>query len=157
VIGKYATLAGGALGYGGGAVLGDEMLRSMGKALNPNEYMQYKNTVLRSFSFNWKFLPDSAQESRDCAAIVKIFRAASHADRKSAITLTVPDHVVISFHGVSSFPSMPDLVISNVSVTYNPNAASFFKQNNHPVEIDLSVSFQEIMPLYRADVEQGGF
>jgi hypothetical protein len=157
MVGKYAAIGSAAVGYGAGAVIGDEMLRSMGKALNPNEYMQYKNTVLRSFSFNWKFLPDNAQESVDCANIVKIFRAASHADRKSAITLTVPDHVVLSFHGVSSFPSMPPMVISNVSVTYNPNAASFFKQNNHPVEIDLSITLQEIMPIYRADVEEGGF
>jgi len=145
----------GALGYGIGSVVGDEMLRRMGKALNPNEYMQYKTTQLRTFSFNWKFLPDNKQESEDCTKIIKAFRAAAHAHRKSPITLTIPDQVLCTFHGVAGFPALPPLQITNVGVTYNPNAASFFKQNNQPVEIDFNVQLTEIVPIYRADVEKG--
>lgn len=155
--GSLSTLLGGGSGVGLGQVVGDEMLRRMGKSLNPNEYMQYKNTQLRSFSFNWKFLPDSIQESLDCEDIIRAFRGAAHAHRKSTITLTVPDHVVVSFHGVSGMVALPDVVISNVSVTYNPNSASFFKQNNNPVEVDLSVTLSEIMPIYRDDVENKGY
>lgn len=155
--GNLGVLAGGAGAATLGQAIGDEALRNMGKALNPNEYMQYKTTQLRTFTFNWKFLPDSIQESLDCEDIIRIFRAAAHAHRKSPVTLTVPDQVVISFHGTSGIPALPPLVISNVSVTYNPNSASFFKQNNNPVEMDLSVTFNEIMPIYRDDVETKGY
>jgi len=155
--GKAGQLLGGVLGGAGADVFGDEALRQMGKALNPNEYMQYKNTALRSFSFQWKMLPDSAKESNDCVEIIKIFRGAAHANRKSSMTLTVPDYIHMSFHGVGGMIDLPAMVISNVSVTYNPNAASFFKQNNHPVEIDLSITLSEIVPIYRDDVELGGF
>jgi len=137
-------------------VVGDEMLRGMGKALNPNEYMQYKNTALRTFSFQWKMLPDSSKESMDCAEIIKTLRAAAHAHKKSSMVLTVPDFVHMSFHGVGGMFNLPAVVISSVSVTYNPNAASFFKQNNNPVEIDLAVTLSEIVPIYRDDVELGG-
>jgi hypothetical protein len=140
-----------------GNAFGEEVLRQMGKALNPNEYMQYKTTQLRAFTFTWKMLPDSIQESLDCEDIVRIFRGAAHANRKSPVTLTVPDQVVVSFHGVSGIPAMPAMVITNVSVTYNPNAASFFKQNNNPVEMDLSVTLNEVMPIYRDDVEIKGY
>jgi len=53
--------------------------------------------------------------------------------------------------------NLPPTVISNVSVTYNPNAASFFKSDGRPVEIDLSITLNEIMPIYRDDVETKGY
>jgi len=151
------ALLGGAGGAGLGDALGDEIMRQMGKATNPNEYMQYKNTALRSFSFTWKMLPDSAQESSACSAIIKTFRGAAHANRKSSITLTVPDQVIVSFHGAKDIPALPLMVISSVSVTYNPNSASFFKDGNRAVEIDLSVTLNEVMPIYRDDVEIKGY
>ena len=149
-------IIGGGLSGAGGNVVGDEALRRMGKALNPNEYMQYKNTALRTFSFQWKMLPDCDKESADCAEIIKIFRAASHANKKSELVLTIPDYIHVSFHGVGGMINLPPMVISSVGVTYNPNAASFFKQNNNPVEIDLSITLSEIVPIYRDDVEFGG-
>jgi hypothetical protein len=155
--GNSAALATAGVAGTAGNAFGEEVLRQMGKALNPNEYMQYKTTQLRAFTFTWKMLPDSIQESLDCEDIVRIFRGAAHANRKSPVTLTVPDQVVVSFHGVSGIPAMPAMVITNVSVTYNPNAASFFKQNNNPVEMDLSVTLNEVMPIYRDDVETKGY
>ena len=156
-LGKGANnLVGAALGGGFADIAGDEQLRNMGKALNPNEYMQYKNTALRSFNFQWKMLPDSAKESEDCQEIIKIFRGAAHAHKKSDITLSVPDYVHVSFHGVGGMVNMPACVISNVSIVYNPNAASFFRQNNNPVEIDVTITLSEIVPIYRDDVELGG-
>ena len=152
--------AGGMVGGSGGgisAMIGTEELRKMGKVVNPNEYMNYKSTNLRSFQFNWKFLPDSQQESEDCIDIIGTFRAAAHAHKKSPFVLAVPDHLVISFHGVDGIPALPPVIITSVAVTYNPNAASFFSQNNNPVEIDLAVTCQEMMPIYRDDVEFKGY
>ncbi len=157
MLGSVAKVVGGAGGLVTGQAVADEVLRRSGKAVNPNEYMQFKNTSLRSFSFQWKFLPDSIQESLDCAEIIRVFRAAAHAHRNSAITLSVPDQVVASFHGTSGMPALPATVISNVAVTYNPNSASFFKHNNDPVEVDFSITLSEIMPIYRDDVENKGY
>jgi hypothetical protein len=157
MLGSVAKVVGGAGGLVTGQAVGDEVLRRSGKAVNPNEYMQFKNTSLRSFSFQWKFLPDTIQESLDCEEIIRVFRAAAHAHRNSAVTLSVPDQVIASFHGASGFPAFPATVISSVSVVYNPNSASFFKHNNDPVEVDFSITLSEIMPIYRDDVENKGY
>ena len=50
---------------------------------------------------------------------------------------------------------LPPCFIESVNVTYNPNNTSFFKRNNAPVEIGLSVGLKEIVPIYAADVERG--
>ena len=149
-------IGGGGLGIGADA-LADELLRRKGKVMNPNEFMQYQNTQLRSFSFQWKFLPDSAAESKACQDIIKRFRGSAHANRKSSITLSVPDQVVISFHGAKGFAGLPPLVITATNITYNPNSASFFEVDNTPVEIDFSVTLSEITPIYRDDVEKRGY
>ena len=144
-------------GYALGGVIKDEAMLNMSKQINPHEYMHYTSTGLRQFSFAWKFLPDSAQESLDVQHIIRKFRASAAANRKSSVTLTVPDQVILSFQGVSGMPALPPLVITNVSVTYNPNASSFFEVDNAPVEVDLAITLQEINPIYRQDIEEKGY
>ena len=50
---------------------------------------------------------------------------------------------------------LPSLVIESVNVSYNPNNTSFFKHGNAPVEVGLAITFKEMVPLYRQDVEEG--
>ena len=50
---------------------------------------------------------------------------------------------------------IPPCYIESVNVTYNPNVSSFFKQNNSPVEIGLSLTLKEIVPIYSGNVEEG--
>lgn len=50
---------------------------------------------------------------------------------------------------------LPPLVIESVNVTYNPNNSSFFMENNNPVEVAMSVTLKEIVPIYMQDVEAG--
>ena len=71
------------------------------------------------------------------------------------IVVTVPDHVVVSFHGARDMVQLPPCVIESVNVTYNPNVSSFFKQNNSPVEVGLAVTLKEMVPIYVEDVEAG--
>lgn len=143
------------LGYGVGGVLSDEMQRHYGSALNPNEYMAYQNTPMRSFSFTFNFLPDSPQESINATKIIKEFRMAAHAEKTDNLTVRVPDHCIVSFHGAADMIQLPPVVIESVNVTYNPNNTSFFKHNNAPVEIGLSVTLKEIAPIFKGDVERG--
>ena len=143
------------LGYGVGGVLSDEMQRHHGSALNPNEYMAYQNTPMRSFSFTFNFLPDSPQESINATKIIKEFRMAAHAEKTDNLTVRVPDHCIVSFHGAADMIQLPPVVIESVNVTYNPNNTSFFKHNNAPVEIGLSVTLKEIAPIFKGDVERG--
>ena len=146
----------GIAGMGLGTILCPETQRHIGKLFNPHEYMAYKSTGMRNFTFTWKFLPDSIEESTQCREIIKHFRTAAHAERLDNLRLSVPDHVVTSFHGAGDMIQLPPTVIESTTVSYNPNAASFFRDNNNaPVEVDLSVTLKEIVPIYKEDVRDG--
>lgn len=149
----------GVLGGSIGSLASTEVQKATGKIMNPNELLRYQNTALRSFSFNWTILPDSEDESKQAAGLIKFFRKSAHANRTSATLVTVPDHVVTSFHGGGNrevgMIQLPPCYIESVNVTYNPNNSSFFKQNNAPVEIGLAVTLKEIVPIYADDVERG--
>jgi len=142
--------------YGVGDIMQTELQRSTGKIMNPNELLRYQQTALRSFTFNWIFLPDNEYESNNATAIIKMFRKAAHATKQSSTMITVPDHVVVSFHGAKDMIQIPPCYIESANVTYNPNVSSFFKRNNAPVEIGFSLTLKEIVPIYSDDVE-GGF
>jgi len=142
--------------YGVGDIIATEMQRSTGQMLNPNEFISYQSTGLRNFTFNYVLLPDSESESNQITGLIKLFRKAAHATKNNQITITVPDQVVVSFHGARDMIQLPPCVIESVNVTYNPNVSSFFKQNNSPVEVGLSITLKELVPLYADDVE-GGF
>ena len=152
---SFGGVVGGLAGVAGADVIGDEYQRSTGKASNAHEYMAYGSTGMRTFSFTWTFLPDSKAESQSATDIIKHFRMAAHATKNDVVTINVPDHVVVSFHGSKDMIQLPPLVIETVNVVYNPNNSSFFRHGNAPVEIGLTVSFKEIVPIYRADVMAG--
>lgn len=153
--GKGATAVGGLIGAAGSSVVEDEYQRSFGVATNPHEYMAYQNTGLRSFTYTFTFLPDSKQESDSVTQIIKEFRHAAHADKIDSLKVTVPEHVIVSHHGAGDMIQLPPLVIESVNVTYNPNNASFFLDGGNPVEVGLSVTFREIVPLFKKDIEGG--
>ena len=154
--GPGAVALAGIAGLGLGSILSPETQRHIGKLFNPHEYMAYSNTGMRNFTFTWKFLPDSIEESTQCREIIKHFRTAAHAERLDNLRLSVPDHVVTSFHGAGDMIQLPPTVIESTTVSYNPNAASFFRDNNNaPVEVDLSVTLKEIVPIYKEDVRDG--
>lgn len=155
VSGTLAALTGAGLG----TVVQTEVQRGSGKIANPNEITMYNSTPLRSFTFSWTILPDSHFESEQATGLIKMFRTGAHARKDNKMLITVPDHVIVSFHGAgkagTEMIQLPPCVIESVNVSYNPNNTSFFKQNNAPVEIGLSVGLKEMAPLYQADVEAG--
>ena len=158
-VGKFLASKGGAaagfIGAAGASIVGDEYQRSSGKASNPHDYMAYQSTTLRSFTFTFTFLPDNHDESLEVTQIIRAFRSAAHARRNDALTLTVPDHVIVSHHGAGDMIQLPPCVLESVNVSYNPNNTSFFLQGNNPVEVGLSVTLKEIVPIYKQDVEAG--
>ena len=141
--------------YGIGDILQTEIQRTTGQVSNPNELLRYASTALRSFTFNWTFLPDSEDESKQVSGLIKLFRKSAHAVRDSSTLIIVPDHVICSFHGAADIVQVPPCYIESVNVNYNPNNSSFFKEGNRPVEIKMSVTLKEIIPIYQQDVGDG--
>ena len=160
IAGKIPKVPGGSimqalLGAGLSDLASAEIQRASGKIANPNEILMYQSTAMRNFSFNWTILPDSAKESKQAAGLIKMFRKSAHATKDNKMIITVPDHVIVSFHGARDMIQLPPCVIESVNITYNPNSSSFFKENNAPVEIALAITLKEMAPIYAGDVERG--
>ena len=153
--GQFSAL----IGAGLAQVVGTELQMGSGKLANPNELLEYSSTAMRNFTFEWTILPDSQKESEHAAGLIKLFRKSAHARKDNKMIVTVPDHVIVSFHGAgaerTNMIQLPPCVIETVNVTYNPNTSSFFKQNNAPVEIGLSIGLREMAPIYESDIEAG--
>ena len=154
-VGDKGSLTGGFLGAAGTGIVLDEYQRSSGKATNPHEYMAYQSTGLRSFSYTFTFLPDSKKESDEVVEIIKQFRHAAHASVIDGLKVQVPEHVVVTHHGAGDMIQLPPLVIESVNVTYNPNNASYFIEGSNPVEVGLSITLKEIVPIYKEDIDGG--
>ena len=153
--GQFSAL----IGAGLAQVISTELQQGSGKLANPNELLEYSSTAMRAFTFEWTILPDSQKESEHATGLIKMFRKSAHARKDNKMIVTVPDHVIVSFHGAGAqnteMIQLPPCVIESVNVTYNPNTSSFFKQNNAPVEIGLSIGLREMAPIYEADVKAG--
>ena len=153
--GQFSALVGAGLAQ----VISTELQQGSGKLANPNELLEYSSTAMRAFTFEWTILPDSQKESEHATGLIKMFRKSAHARKDNKMIVTVPDHVIVSFHGAGAqnteMIQLPPCVIESVNVTYNPNTSSFFKQNNAPVEIGLSIGLREMAPIYASDVEAG--
>jgi hypothetical protein len=150
ITGMVTTLLGGSVAD---AIKGEAEMRR-GSTMNPNEYIRYKSTPLRNFNFDFKFLPDTPEESIHCKNIIKSFRKNAHATKQSSITIEIPSTCIVSFHGIKDIVQLPPLVVTSVNTTFSPTAVTRFT-DKRPVEMNFSVSLQEIQPIYSGDVEAG--
>jgi hypothetical protein len=130
--------------------------RRAGKVANPRQYMMFKAPEMRSFSFAFSMIPQSESEAQDVIRIVKFFRKAAY-PQLSATTYAYlfPDLFKISFGNNDSMIKMPEVACTGVETTYNPNTQSYFVRGNIPVQVGISLSFQEMKAITRADIDEG--
>lgn len=152
-----ATVAGGVSGGGLAKSLAQEYQRHTQTTLNPREFMLYKSPGLRSFSFRFRFIPDSDQEAQQAEQIVYWFRKAMYPEKAGNYSYRFPDAIQIEFQNMTGVPRIPEVFLTNASITYNPNSMSYFKQDNRPVEINLSLDFKEMQPITRESIQNEGF
>lgn len=124
-------------------------------SLNPQEFMLFKAPNARQFSFTFNMMPRSANESSQCEKIIKYFRTKMYpvVDTKDLV-YNFPEVFTIRFGHVGGLPRIAESALTNATTTYNPNSMSYFKSNGNPVEIGLTLSFQELMPLTSEKISQ---
>ena len=158
--------AGGVAGGGPGALVGVALpstgnikalfQRERGRIMNPREYMLFKGVNMRSFPFNFTFIPQSEEEAQNVPKIIQFFRRAAYPQiHERGIDYIFPDAFTITFGQTESMVRIPEVVLTSINVTYNPNSISYFRYENMPVEITMEMSFQELRPIDRSMVEQG--
>lgn len=150
-----SLIGGGGVAAATSAIIQEEQRKNQ-ISLNPREFMLFKAPGMRNFSFRFRFIPDSKEESDQVLSIIKFFRTGMYPTVNGAFSYSFPDAFQIEFKKIEGVPKLPELYLESASTTYNPNSLSYFKHNNRPVEINLSLEFKELQPISRSEIE-GGF
>ena len=68
-----------------------------------------------------------------------------------------PDVFSITFGSIGDevLPKIAESALTNATMNYNPNSMSYFSYKGQPVEISMTLSFQELMPLTAENIEEG--
>ena len=149
-----ATLAGasvgGLLGAGAGALglasVGKGLGKRAGLAANPHMAVLFKGITFKEHSFNYKFIPRDQKESEDIQELCREFRFHMlPAYELGGFAYTYPDEfqIIFSEHLSPYLFSIGNCVLKSFNVTFNGSGVPSFSKSGAPMEIDISMGFQE--------------
>jgi hypothetical protein len=146
---------------GGASEIAEGLSIAGAVTMNPNVRSAFKGVSIREFSFTFKFIPKSKEESEQVAQIIKRFRIAAYPESIQAggidYGFRFPDmfDIKVKYQTASGEVTVGQkfqkCFLKGISTTYNPSTMSFHKDGS-PVEIDLTLNFVEEKTLDRSAV-----
>ena len=137
------------------------MAMSRGEIYNPNVELLYRGAGLRTFAFNYTFVPKNELEARQVNSIIMEFKKFSAPEETQSGMFKVP-HVwnVTYMTGGAKNPNMnafKKAALTGVSVAHNPGLDMHMTfPNGMPVVTSMSLSFQEVDIITRNDHDESG-
>lgn len=151
-----------------GSFLGQGIRNAVGLAagvtINPNLRTSFEGVGIRQFSFQFKFIPKSADESLEVKKIIRFFRFHAYPEEILVggvvpvgykfpnlfkIKLKYADNNSGQYKNIGTPIKMSYL--RSVQAAYNPTQQQFH-QDGMPTEIDLTLAFSEYKTLSRRDI-----
>ena len=133
---------------------------SRGQIYNPNVELLYKGPKIRSFTFNYTFVPKSAGEARSVNSIIKEFKMYSAPEESGDGMFEIP-HVwqVTYMAGGGPNPNMnlfKRAALTNVAVQANSGMSMHMShQDGQPIVYTMSLNFTEVDLVLRKDHQAG--
>lgn len=132
----------------------------MGVATNPYTRTAYDSTNIRQFSFSFKLIAESEKEQKAIRGIERTFRKFLYPKRAGAIALAYPPLCNIEFFRTGGkrneyMPNIKPSYLTTLEAVYNETATAVHKGTGAPIELSLTVSFQEERILTRDDLYRG--
>ena len=127
--------------------------------LNPNTNTTFSGNAIRSFTFAFKMIAQSAEEAELIRKIHSKFRAFTYADSRSdaqSLLLAFPPTWTIRFldgNGNENkfIPKIFSCYLVSIESSFN-STTNMFHRDGAPLEVDISVSYQETRTLTRTDI-----
>ena len=123
-------------------------------------FMAYSGPGYRSHSFAFSLKPESKDDSTEIENIVKFFKENSAPMQgnvsKLARLYKVPNVFEITFHPNAGLHKIKPSALETIEVKYGGEKYNIFKDDQMPVQVDISLSFKELEILNKEDVV-GGF
>lgn len=141
----------------------DAVLFGAKKIANPFQNTQFVGNNIRNFTFNFKMIAKTQQDAYTINKIHRKFRAKTYAskgnDNSSAFLKYPPIWEIDFIHGhddagFKKNPYMPEInlcYLTTVNTTFNTTAAAW-APTGAPIEVDISLTFQETRANERNDI-----
>jgi len=160
-----AFFAGQAVNVFGNNVNPQEILtRTTGQILNNNLELLFKGVQLRQFNFEFDLAPRDITESNTIKQIVRLFKQNMSAKKNGAnnaggLFLSSPNIFKLCYktggkkHAYlnSFFP----MAMKSLNMDYSSNITYATYEDTTPVSMKMSISLQEINPIYNEDYDTG--
>jgi hypothetical protein len=138
--------------------------RNSGQVLNPNMELLFKGVKLRSHNFSFDLAPRDSTEGYYVKQIIRTFKKemaarSSAASGGNGLFISAPSVFKIAYKtGKGRHPFLPILkpcALINMEVNYTGSGVYATYDDATPVHIKLTLSFQELNPVYYEDYNSG--
>jgi hypothetical protein len=124
---------------------------------NMNKQLMFQGTGMRTFEFEFEFIPKSLKEAKDITEIIKWFRSRMYPNYHG-VWFTVPDTIMIEFknatQSIKTLPRIKDSVITSCNITYGSEGVFGIMEGNteYPYSTTMTLSLQETAIITSDDI-----
>ena len=142
--------------------LGGILARQSGQILNPNSELLFNGVTLRTFGFEFTIAPRDETESLTVKKMIREFKKNMQASRTGAsgnegLFLKSPNVFQLTYrNGNKKHPFLHKfkvMALKDMAVNYTDSGTYATYADATPVKMRLSLSFQELSPIYSEDYE----
>jgi hypothetical protein len=157
VLAQIASKSGG-IGTSATDAISDAILYNKRTLLNPNQRTTFSGSNTRSYSLEFKLVAQSAKESNDIRELVKRLQYNAY-PAGNTLVLKYPSEFKISVLSAKStdynryYSPIYNCFLMNISTVYNASGNSFYS-DGAPLDVSLTLGFQETKALTRNDLEK---
>ncbi len=139
-----------------------DLLAREGAVMNPNMELLFRGPALRPFSFTYKLSPRDEAESMVIMRIIRMFKQSmAPQTTRSQLFLKAPNTYRLEFRSPRGgrthkfLPKIKECALADFGVNYTPDGSYMTYDNSSMVSYEMSLSFQEIEPVYNNDMGMG--
>ena len=137
---------------------------SAATAMTPNPFREqiFQSVDNRTFTFDYKFLPKSEQESRKVKNIITEFKYHMHPELSAGGLFYIypSEFNIVYFFGKKENPwvhKISTCVLTDMSIDYGNNSTFGTFGNGAPNEINMKLTFRELEVLTKERIDPGGY
>ena len=131
-----------------------------GLAANPKKEQAFKNVDFRTFSFDYQFAPKSATEAENVLNIIRSFKYHMHPEFKDTtgfLYIYPSEFDIVYYKGTQENLNIhrhTSCVLTEMNVNYTPNGIFSTFANGMPTQINITLTFKELMLLSKELIEK---
>ena len=150
---------------GGNTSLSGVLARTSGQVMNPNMELLFKGVQLRAFDFVFDLAPRDKKESETIKNIIRTFKVNMNAKNSSGgdssgtsgLFIKSPNVFQLGYKtGGESHKFLhkfKPMALKNMGVNYTGSGTYATYEDTTPIHMQLTLSFQELNPIYAEDYE----